>query len=205
MQINLSDLPSQIYPFMNLWGFNPIWPGLSRRKDSQNLISWIKESNFSRCWLGRGCSLRCPFCSNFFVELWVTKLRSKLLYREHRKATFFVRRRYPSRELHLVYSHSGAHKSVDSPIHYYFVLVKHSFMWTAILLSVTPSTVDKPDSIRKWRSTLNQRWKFTSQQDEAQQFRLQWRKMTWHRTKRCEIVSVYYLAQSKLLTKKMLF
>lgn len=153
MQINLSDLPSQIYPFMNLWGFNPIWPGLSRRKDSQNLISWIKESNFSRCWLGRGCSLRCPFCSNFFVELWVTKLRSKLLYRKHRKATFFVRRRYPSRELHLVYSHSGAHKSVDSPIHYYFVLVKHSFMWTAILLSVMPSTVDKPGLNKKM--TLN--------------------------------------------------
>ena len=153
MQINLNDLPSQIYPFMNLWGFNPIWPGLSRRKDSQNLISWIKESNFSRCWLGRGCSLRCPFCSNFFVELWVTKLRSKLLYRKHRKATFFVRRRYPSRELHLVYSHSGAHKSVESPFHFYFVLVKHSFMWTAILLSVMPSTVDKPGLNKKM--TLN--------------------------------------------------
>lgn len=153
MQINLSDLPSQIYPFMNLWGFNPIWPGLSRRKDSQNLMSWIKESNFSRCWLGRGCSLRCPFCSNFFVQLWVTKLRSKLLYRKHRKATFFVRRRYPSRELHLVHSHSGAHKSVKSPIHFYFVLVKHSFMWTAILLSVMPSTVDKPGLNKKM--TLN--------------------------------------------------
>lgn len=153
MQINLSDLPSQIYPFMNLWGFNPIWPGLSRRKDSQNLMSWIKESNFSRCWLGRGCSLRCPFCSNFFVQLWVTKLRSKLLYRKHRKATFFVRRRYPSRELHLVHSHSGAHKSVESPIHFYFVLVKHSFMWTAILLSVMPSTVDKPGLNKKM--TLN--------------------------------------------------
>ena len=153
MQINWSDLPNQIYPFMNLWGFNPIWPGLSRRKDSQNLISWIKESNFSRCWLGRGCSLRCPFCSNFFVELWVTKLRSKLLYRKHRKATFFVRRRYPSRELHLVYSHSGAHKSVESPFHFYFVLVKHSFMWTAILLSVMPSTVDKPGLNKKM--TLN--------------------------------------------------
>lgn len=153
MQINLSDLPSQIYPFMNLWGFNPIWHGLSRRKDSQNLISWIKESNLNRCWLGRGCSLRCPFCSNFFVELWVTKLRSKLLYRKHRKATFFVRRRYPRRELHLVYSHSGAHKSVDSLIHYYFVLVKHSFMWTAILLSVMPSTVDKPGLNKKM--TLN--------------------------------------------------
>lgn len=153
MQINLSDLPSQIYPFMNLWGFHPIWPGLSRRKDGQNLISWIKESNFSRCWLGRGCFLRCPFCSNFFFELWVAKLRSKLLYRKHRKATFFVRRRYPSRELHLVYSHSGAHKSVDSPIHYYFVLVKHSFMWTAILLSVMPSTVDKPGLNKKM--TLN--------------------------------------------------
>ena len=153
MQIHLSDLSSQIYPFMNLWGFNPIWPGLSRRKDSQNLMSWIKESNFSRCWLGRGCSLRCPFCSNFFVQLWVTKLRSKLLYRKHRKATFFVRRRHPSRELHLVYSHSGAHKSVDSPIHYYFVLVKHSFMWTAILLSVMPSTVDKPGLNKKM--TLN--------------------------------------------------
>lgn len=149
MQINLSDLPSQIYPFMNLWGFNPIWPGLSRRKDSQNLMSWIKESNFSRCWLGRDCFLRCPFCSNFFVQLWVTKLRSKLLYRKHRKATFFVRCRYPSRELHLVYSHSGAHKSVESPIHYYFVLVKHSFMWTAILLSVMPSTVDKPELNKK--------------------------------------------------------
>ena len=153
MQINLSDLSSQIYPFMNLWGFNPIWPGLSRRKDSQNLMSWIKESNFSRCWLGRGCSLRCPFCSNFFVQLWVTKLRSKLLYRKHRKATFFVRRRYPSRELHLVYSHSGAHKSVESPFHFYFVVVKHSFMWTAILLSVMPSTVDKPGLNKKM--TLN--------------------------------------------------
>lgn len=90
-----------------------------------------------------------------FVEfqLWVTKLISKLLYRKHRKATFFVRRRYPSRELHLVYSHSGAHKLVESPIHFYFVLVKHSFMWTAILLSVMPSTVDKPGLNKKM--TLN--------------------------------------------------